>query len=123
MSYYTLKLDGYELPEAPKVFSGIHYKKSRVDVPTLNDNISIIWGFVLPDITVELSWSWMSESVYDTLETKYLSFAGDTVYRFDVYADGVTVGSYNAEIVDFFGAPYENYRSDIKMVLKLMEEI
>ncbi|MHA1286137.1 MAG: hypothetical protein ACTSPB_01915 [Candidatus Thorarchaeota archaeon] len=123
MSYYTLKLDGYELPEAPKVFSGIHYKKSRADVPTLSDNISIIWGFVLPDITVELSWPWMAEDVYETLEDKYLEAAGSTLHRFDVYADGSTIGSYNAEIVDFFGAPYENYRSDVKMTLKLMEEV
>jgi len=123
MSYYTFKLDGFELPEAPRVFSGIHYKKSRSDVPTLNSNISIIWGFILPDVTVELSWPWMSESDYNTLETKYLDFAGNTTYRFDIFADGQTVGSYNVEIVDLFGAPFENYRTDVKMTLKLMEEV
>lgn len=126
-----MRLGLYEFPFDPPVgdYSGLQKVKSRTDVQTFSNNISLNWGFVLQDNNISMQWNIMKKDFYKELENRYLNNNGANTYEFEMHDGRV----FEVEIVNFGGTPYGEfydeqnikgyYYKDISLKLKVLNEV
>lgn len=118
------KLGTYEFPYDPPrgSWSGLLSKKSRQDVPTLTDNVSIIWGHFPGDTPVTEEWPVMEESFFQSLDALYRASNGAATYTYEIDP----THKYTVEIVDLQGTPWlldeqgRRWYRDVRMTLKIL---
>ena len=98
-------------------------RKSRIDVKTISDNISIIWGNFPGDTPVTEDWPIMEESFYKTLDSMYQSGGGADIYVYEIGPGR----RYMVEIVDLRGTPWilddrgVRWYRDVRLTLKILK--
>jgi hypothetical protein len=111
---YTFAID----PD-PARWSGIHKVKKLPILSTLQGEITFDWGFKEWDL-VQLFWSSMPASMWDSLYELHIAGDGGLTYTWDPQLES----TYTVEIADLDGRQYDTeWYTEVTLTLKIEEEL